>query len=217
MISIQKKFLFIHIPKTGGNSVQNILRKYSEDKIVTVADHQDGIERFEVRNEKYNIHKHSTLNDYRKELKPYIYDQLYKFSIIRNPWERMVSFYYSPNRKVSEWNRNDFIKLLNRAKPIGEYITTTPPHQYPSRHFFRKLLPKKNKSTLSEIDFLIRFEHLHEDFKSVCQIIDIPFEPLPHRNKSNRKHYTYYYDEELKKMIELKFKDEIEFGNYQFK
>ena len=41
MISIKKNFLFIHVPKTGGNSMQNILRDYSEDQIVALAKHQD--------------------------------------------------------------------------------------------------------------------------------------------------------------------------------
>ena len=40
--------LFLHIPKTAGNSIQNILRDYSEDEIVARGG-QDGLERFEVR------------------------------------------------------------------------------------------------------------------------------------------------------------------------
>lgn len=217
MISTQKKFLFIHVPKTGGNSVQNILKKYSEDKIVTIADHQDGKERFEVRNKKYaTLIKHSSLHDYKKSLPPELYAQLFKFSIIRNPWDMMVSFYFSPNRKITVWNRREFKTLVRRAKPIAEYLTIPSMPKKINACLNWNILPEPKKDLISEIDFLIRFEYLNEDFKSACQLINIPFEPLPHRNKSLKKHYSYYYDEELKKMVAEKFWQEIEFGKYHF-
>ena len=64
MISFQKHFLFVHIPKTAGNSIQSVLRDYSEDELVALRDEQDGIERFGLRNPKYKIKKHSTLAEY---------------------------------------------------------------------------------------------------------------------------------------------------------
>ena len=122
MISIQKKFLFIHVPKTRGNSIQNILKDYSEDKIVVLAKDQDGVERFEVRNKKYNITKHSTLSHYKSVLDTKTYRTLFKFAVIRNPWDRMVSFYFSPHRGVTEWNGNDFLCLVNRMPTLRHYI-----------------------------------------------------------------------------------------------
>ena len=50
MISFQKSFLFIHIPKTAGNSIQSVLRDYSEDQLVASRKEQDGIERFGLHN-----------------------------------------------------------------------------------------------------------------------------------------------------------------------
>ena len=52
MISLQKRFLFVHIPKTAGNSIQSVLRDYSEDQLVALRKEQDGIERFGLRNPK---------------------------------------------------------------------------------------------------------------------------------------------------------------------
>ena len=50
MISLQKRFLFVHIPKTAGNSIQSVLRNYSEDQLVALGKEQDGIVRFGLRN-----------------------------------------------------------------------------------------------------------------------------------------------------------------------
>ena len=68
MISFQKCFLFVHIPKTAGNSIQSVLRDYSEDQLIALRNEQDGIERFGLRNPKYKIKKHSTLGEYHDAL-----------------------------------------------------------------------------------------------------------------------------------------------------
>jgi Sulfotransferase family len=122
LISLAHNFLFVHIPKTAGNSIQNVLRTYSEDKIVRLAPHQDGIERFEVRSDKFNIHKHSTLQDYRAELGDEVFQRLFKFTSVRNPWDRMVSFYFSPHRGPVSWNREQFAKLIAQIPPVTAHV-----------------------------------------------------------------------------------------------
>ena len=61
---IPNKFVFIHIPKTGGNSFQNQILNYT-DEIKTVAGHGDGINRFGIKGE-FTKDKHQTLNTYLK-------------------------------------------------------------------------------------------------------------------------------------------------------
>lgn len=210
MISLSKKFLFIHIPKTGGNSLQNILHKYSEDKIVISAEHHDGKERFEISNTNYNIHKHSTINEYHNEIKKKMFKNLFKFATLRNPWDLMISYYFSPHRNVQDWNREEFINILNAVKTFRDYTVL----KNDVDNYFKTLFIRLFKN--NQLDFVIRFEHLEEDFGKVCKLIDIPIEKLPTRNKSKREHYSTYYDDELKELVRNKFSYEIKLGQYEF-
>lgn len=205
MISIQKHFLFVHVPKTGGNSLQTILRDYSEDQIAMVGEHQDGIERFEIVNDKYPISKHSTLSHYKSVLEPDIYGSLFKFAVIRNPWDRMVSFYFSPHRGIVEWNRQEFLYMISRIPPVRYYICEDP--------FSQAGIPSPIDA---DLDRLIHFERLSDEFQEICDRLGIPCPPLPKRNQSQRDHYSVYYDDQLREMVGSRFREEIEFGGYEF-
>ena len=196
-------FLFVHIPKTAGNSIQNVLKAYSEDKIVCLAPHQDGLERFEVRSDKFNIHKHSTLQDYQAELGDDIFQRLFKFTTIRNPWDRMVSYYFSPHRGHVSWDREQFTKLVAQISPT-------------STHIFLADKDNPQPNCFNNIDFFIRYENLNDDFKKVCELIEIPWRPLPIRNQSKRQLYSIYYDDELIALVKDKFSEEIHYFNYEF-
>ncbi len=206
MLSIAKKFLFVHIPKTAGNSLQNVLHTYSEDEIVTLGPHQDGIERFEIRNSRYDITKHSTLSHYKSILASSLYESLYKFATIRNPWERMISFFFSPHRGITKWDRDEFLALLTTIHPLRHYIIED-----------ANTSSDIDTSLDCHLDFLIRFEQLEYDFQIVCNNFGIPYTKLPKRNTSTRQHYSHYYDKELKQLVHDKFIEEIEFGRYLFR
>ena len=215
MLSLEKKFLFIHVPKTGGNSIQNILKDFSEDKIVCLDEDQDGIERFGVINDKYNTKKHATLDQYRKVIDSTVYQALFKFSIIRNPWDRCVSFYFSPSRGKIEWDRENFRAFIHKIPTINYFITHNSWLDKIKRKLGRRPI-QTSKPIDNDIDFLIRFENLDKDFKKVCEKINIPYVKLPHRNKSTRSHYSKYYDTELVELVRAKFKDEIKYGDYYY-
>jgi hypothetical protein len=227
MLSLEKKIIFIHIPKTGGNSVQRVLAEYSEDKIIVFnrIDEekryrgrgksgfknpvpQDGEDRFGVANLQYGLKKHATLAEYKNALADEIYNNMYKFSILRNPWDRAISFYFSPHRGNVIWSREDFVNFVKiKMLPVRSYI-----HQDVT-----KIDEQLNGGTLNkDIDFLLKFETLASDFKIVCDEIGVDYKPLPTLNKNPKKHYSYYYDDALKDMIIEKFSDEIEFGGYEF-
>ena len=199
MLSIKHKFIFIHIPKTGGNSIHNALRSFSEDQVVCKSGIQDGIERFEIRHSPYSsISKHSTLREYLNELPAPFLDSCKIFTCIRNPWERMISYYFSPHRRVTSWCRNSFIEML--ANEIRN-----------SEHY---LINRQNVVD-KEIHYL-RFERLSIDFVKICKSLDIAEAQLPHYNASVHDDYRQYYDQELIQLVAQRSRFEVEVLGYEF-
>ncbi len=209
MISVQKRFLFVHIPKTGGNSLQGLLKKYSEDMIVSTAAHHDGIERFEVRNCNYPIKKHSTLSEYKNVLESELFDSLYKFAVIRNPYERMVSYYFSPHFSRDRWDREEFRGLVKKARTVRDYIRL---QRSPPSFFFRKRRFSGDGSLDDDIDLLIKYENLEKEVESLCDRLSLEYQRLARRNSSVRCHYSEYYDRDMREMVREKFREGMEFG-----
>jgi Sulfotransferase family len=200
MISFQKCFLFVHIPKTAGNSIQSALRNYSEDQLVALRKEQDGIERFGLRNPKYKIRKHSTLSEYRAALEEAEFSGLYKFTCVRNPWDRMASYYFTPTQNTTAWDRKKFRKVISTALSVADYLR----------------LDKDEEDPLGNVDYIMRFENVADDFRNVCTALDISPTTLPKYNRSNREHYSKYYDEELRELVRARFAVEIERFGYTF-
>jgi len=200
MISFQKCFLFVHIPKTAGNSIQSVLRDYSEDQLVALRKEQDGIERFGLRNPKYKIRKHSTLREYRQALSDEQFHNLYKFTCVRNPWDRMVSYYFTPTQNPETWNREKFRGIISKAVSVADYLR----------------LDEGEEDPFANVDSIMRFENLADDFRTVCGRLDISPPTLPQYNRSNRQHYSKYYDDELREFVRSRFAAEIERFDYTF-
>jgi hypothetical protein len=205
LVSLKHRFLFIHVPKTGGNSIQDVLRLYSEDQIVRLTPLQDGIERFEVRNPNYSYQKHSSLKEYAAMLDPHLFASLYKFTCIRNPWERMISFYFSPHRQVTRWNRDDFIRFIEEVPPMLSYLDQR-----------ESSFTDSSSAPSLGVHRVLRFERLQDDFNLVCDDLGIKRQMLPHRNASPRRHLSEYYDPTLIELVARRCAADIEYFGFRF-
>jgi hypothetical protein len=194
----QHKFIFIHIPKTGGTSIENAFKKRIKGN-----------------------RKHLTMSDYENELESDI-EKYFIFSVIRNPWDRLVSYWKYRQGKIhapidgkmnifNDWLK--FISSLNLDDLRGKTEKSNiPDFRMGLDSQFNSLINKQNKINVN----LVRFENLQNDFNTICDKIGIKRHHLPHKNKSRHKHYTEYYNEETKQIVAEKYEKDIEYFDYKF-
>ena len=203
MLSLSHKFLFVHIPKTGGNSIQKILQPYSEDQIVTLP-MQDGKERFEVRG-RFTRNKHATLADYNAQVPSELFAQLFKFCAVRNPWSRAISFYFTPRRWMRRgispyWSRDDFLELLPQLPPMVDYL--------------------KIDGRIHSLAGIIQYENLTEQLPAVLGRVGLKIDggQLPHLNRSLAGDYRSYFeaDQDLVDLVAERYREDIAYFGYQF-
>ncbi|WP_299421857.1 sulfotransferase family 2 domain-containing protein [uncultured Shimia sp.] len=129
MISSSFQFIYVHIPKTAGNSIQTALLPISDDKKL-VAKGFRGQERFGIVG-KVTPSKHATLQQYSELLSGRL-DQFLVATSVRHPFERLVSYYFSPHRwqdsetsgdwQTPTFDEESFLALARDLKPMTWFL-----------------------------------------------------------------------------------------------
>jgi chondroitin 4-sulfotransferase 11 len=191
MIDHKNKFIFIHIPKTGGSSIESIFYP----SIIT----KTGICK-DIPN------KHYTLDSLLKNEEINL-GNFFSFSFIRNPWDKVLSHYLFFFKGGFD-HHGSFFNFV-------KYYCDTDHKGWKNNDF----LPQFDYLSLDDslaINFIGKFENLQEDFDEVCDRIGISRKQLPITNKTERKHYAEYYDEKTKQIVAEKYAKDIEYFGYEF-
>ncbi|MCX2837494.1 sulfotransferase family 2 domain-containing protein [Salinimicrobium sp. MT39] len=174
MISHKHGCIFIHIPKTGGMSIENAfmkslnLRFYNGQCPPLMLTYN--------KNPKIGPLSLAHLSSYEYVQHSYLSQKLYKdyfkFAIVRNPYERIVSIYRHFN--------------YDRIISFTSFIKYVFPKLHREKHYFVKpqveyLFGKDNECL---IDYIGRFENLQEDFKRISEKLPFPLSELEHINSS---------------------------------
>ena len=203
--------IFIHIPKSGGSSVH----QYMQSKT--------GGERWDFHGRRFGDRtdlealqlkspvtqrillqaQHMTAGQVKDIIGDEIWNSYFKFAVVRNPWDKIVSYY--------EYGRQTGGRGGTANLTFKEWFYAGNP--------FPKTLPYlETEPGKVGIDYIIRFEKLAQGLSEVCDRLGIPFleAEFPHAKKTERKHYTEYYDDEMRKMVKRKLKADIEQFGYKF-
>lgn len=199
MISHKHKFIFIHIPKTGGTSIEAALHDESCQLLSGEWD--------------YTSSRHAPLNHLTlQELAacglatPDQLNSYFKFCIVRNPWDRLISEISC--RWMSPWFQDmELEQRIRYACARGTTPLGIANHLRPQADFV--------SAPGLQMDFIGRFEYLDQDFAEVCRLLGIKA-VLPHHNRSQHQPYQEYYNAETQALVTNTYRRDIDAFHYTF-
>jgi hypothetical protein len=206
LISYHKKFLFVHIFKTAGTSITDSLARFCYRPDSTRPSNWMAF--FSTNWTKIHrkpIKKHATATEIRDSLDREIFNSVFKFTFVRNPWDWQVSLYHY---------------ILENPENHG-YEETMKMGSFRNFVFSREKLSFTQTSCLVDesgnllVDFVGKFENLDQDFQSICRKVGIAA-CLPHINKTKRTDYQDYYDAETRDLTARLYAEDIERFGYTF-
>lgn len=204
VLSVTKNFLFIHIPKTAGTSVQHVLEPYG---VTDYLAYSRGIDRYVLKKSQFPPHLRyaDAASVLTVDLGGY-----FKFAFVRNPWDRYVSLYayfrkdtnHAMHRRCTSCSFEDFIADVTSGRAT---LDTRNQIDYVAE-----------PSGMGPLDFVGRMENITSDFSLVCRKLGIENTELPLLNTTDHKHYRSYYSDALKKRVEEFARLDIREFGYSF-
>ena len=231
---IKNNIIFIHIQRTAGTSIESFIKnnKFEDNKLISKLEHVPK--------------KHTCARSVKMFVGDDQYNKSFIFTIVRNPWDRLVSSYlfkksknwnhkgweYESQPSFTEWithyyslfkNNNFKLEYLIYNKSLSRKILEIKNMHHVSA--FRSQLDMiQDKGGVKLVDYIGYYEKLNAEWKYLLQKmeqmnLEIKKEnkyTLPHNNKTKRKHYSDYYNEETKRMISELFSEDLYSFGYSF-
>jgi hypothetical protein len=197
-ISDKYRCIFIHIPKTAGTSIKELLGMPGS-----------GHPPWQF-----------FYNNFPDKWHSYV-----KFTVVRNPWERTVSSYTYARMERSYWHDSrtaphpdyellksasfrEFCDILLHKRELLKHESWHP------QHFW--IAGKSNNETVLMVPNILRCETLERDFSGLCRKLGISPVSLPRINVSDHRDYRNYYDDRTRDIIGRVYADEIRLLGYSF-
>lgn len=208
MIFHSYKTIFVHIPKAGGTSIENLL--WPDFSTRTEADLWMGFVKPFYNKYQTGGLQHLLATQIREEVGQAIFQEYYKFSVVRNPFTKTVSQYLYMSRRE---DLRDFLNMKKNATFI-EYLHLISQKEHvqwkPQVDF---VLDENNKPLLDDI---IKLEKIKENYAYLTSKVGVSFNGLSHHNKGNYEAFKDYHTKESIDIISEIYKKDIEYFNYEY-
>jgi len=207
LISDSHQFIFLRMRKVASTSMKTILLPLCVPRPNGRLAHLKSRAKLEWDYHSYVFRAHDDIRAAQKRMPAELFDRYFKFTFVRNPWDRLVSEYEFLLRKT-EHGRHERVKKLGG---FSDFIRM----QIPRRDAYQiNMMCDKRGNVL--MDFIGKLENLENDWITVCNRIGIPHQELQRKNASERSHYQDYYDTENRQLVARHWAREIELFGYRF-
>ena len=225
MISHKHKFIHIHIPKCAGTTIEKVFGHFdghtgrngqdhrsirmiqqpwlTRNSISSISNFRELIRRARHKSiNKTNFNNHQQVT--REQFETY-----FKFTIVRNPYSRIVSWYRSLIRDQVLLN---YLKISSDIE-LKDYLKKFLHKSYMLK---QQVYWLQNFDGKIDLDYIGKFENLESVFHKISKKFSLKNFHFPHEKKSNKIDYRKYYDDEIIDLVTKYYKDDLKTFDYKF-
>lgn len=222
-------FFWLHVKKAGGTTVRAMLGEHYVQTNRSIPTPFVALPKLEW-NDALNNHRLPLGEyDFRRTLfaKRFLYgaefETMYKFAVVRNPYDRLVSAYLYVTKRSRKWK---MFRLLGKQRAFYEFVSRlsdkwAQPNKLGNRHVATHTAPvipdvSDEKGRLL-LDDLIPLEQLSERINGLEEQLGIPLGDIPRGNQGRlRSEYRSYYSSKCRSLVEKLYKLDIERLGYDY-
>ncbi len=211
IISRGRRYVFVHIPKTGGTSMALALEARAMADDILIGDTPKAIRRrgrLKGLQPAGRLWKHATLADIDGIVAARDLDGMLCFTLVRNPWDRVVSYYHWLRAQTFDHPAVGLASGLDFADFVRHPHTQASLKAWPAARYMTDAAGVQR-------GICLRLEHLEQDMAPL--VAHLGFTPeMPHVNTSGRGGYRRYYDDALAGVVAKTCAEDIARFGYAF-
>lgn len=213
IVSHQHKFIFIKTKKTAGTSLEISLSGICGPRdVITPITPADELIRKEMghrgpqnfRNDGFNYFNHMAAMDVRQALGKDVWNTYFKFCFERNPWDKVISWYYWEIGQGRQMTFDEFMRS-------GHFTLVGGPGGF-------DLYTDERQEII--VDRVYLYENLRESLSDLARRFNVEAIPRMPMAKSgyrkDRKPYSDAYSDFHRTLVQRAFQREIGLFNYRF-
>jgi hypothetical protein len=211
LVSHRHRFIFVHVQKTAGSSFETVLREHFPDAV-----HWHG--------------RHGHARSAIEEIGAEKWGEYFSFGFVRNPWERLVSWYSMIDRhrrelplhkrlSKSPFTANIWNQVIQKGQTFEMFINNCTDVVWDNgchKSFaFNQLDYLGDAEGNLLVNEMGRFENMAEDSERILQRLGVEV-TLPRINVSEHGHYSDWYNDRTRDIVADRFARDIAAFGYTF-